>query len=169
MIFLDESGAKTNLTRLCGRALKGQRVHASAPHGHWQTTTMISSIRLDGTTACMALEGTTDTESFRAYVGQVLVPTLRPGDIVVMDNLSPHKSDPTLALIINAGAQVLFLPAYSPDLNPIEKMWSKVKNLLRGAEARTPADLITAIGQALAKVTSQDALGWFVSCGYNFC
>ena len=130
---------------------------------------MISSIRLDGSTACMALEGTTDTESFRAYVGEVLVPTVRPGDIVVLDNLSPHKSDPTLALITNAGAQVLFLPAYSPDLNPIEKMWSKVKALLRGAEARTPADLVTAIGQALARVTAQDALGWFVSCGYSFC
>ena len=169
LIFLDESGAQTNLTRLCGRALKGERAHASAPHGHWQTTTMISSIRLDGSTACMALEGTTDTESFRAYVDQMLVPTLRLGDIIVMDNLSPHKSDPTLALITNAGAQVLFLPAYSPDLNPIEKMWSKVKGLLRGAEARTPADLITAIGQALASVTPQDALGWFASCGYSFC
>ena len=130
---------------------------------------MISSIRLDGTTACMALEGTTDTESFRAYVSQVLLPTLWPGDLVIMDNLSPHKSDPTLVLITNAGAQVLFLPAYSPDLNPIEKMWSKIKSLLRTAEARTPAELITAIGQALAKVTSQDALGWFVSCGYSFC
>jgi len=117
----------------------------------------------------MALEGTTDTESFRAYVAQVLVPTLRPGDLVVMDNLSPHKSDPTLALILNVGAQVLFLPAYSPDLNPIEKMWSKVKGLLRGAEARTPGDLVTAIGQALARVTPQDALGWFASCGYSFC
>jgi len=169
LIFLDESGAKTNLTRLCGRALKGQRVHASTPHGHWQTTTMISSIRLDGTTACMALEGTTDTESFRAYVSQVLLPTLRPGDLVIMDNLSPHKSDPTLALITNAGAQALFLPAYSPDLNPIEKMWSKLKARLRAAAARTPADLITAIGQALAQITPKDALGWFVSCGYSFC
>lgn len=130
---------------------------------------MMSSLRLDGTTACMALDGTTDTESFRAYVEAVLVPTLRPGDIVVMDNLSPHKSDPTLALILQAGAGVLFLPAYSPDLNPIEKMWSKIKNLLRSAEARTPTDLITAIGQALAKVTPQDALGWFTSCGYSFC
>jgi transposase len=157
------------MTRLRGRAPKGERVHASAPGGHWHTTTMISSIRLDGSTACMALEGTTDTESFRAYVSEVLVPALKPGDLVVMDNLSPHKSDPTLALISAAQAQVLFLPAYSPDLNPIEKMWSKVKNLLRGAEARTPADLITAIGQALAKVTPQDALGWFVSCGYSFC
>ena len=169
LIFLDESGAQTNLTRLCGRALKGERAHASAPHGHWQTTTMISSIRLDGSTACMALEGTTDTESFRAYVDQMLVPTLRLGDIIVMDNLSPHKSDPTLALITNAGAQVLFLPAYSPDLNPIEKMWSKVKALLRTLEARTPAELVKAIGQALAQVTAQDALGWFASCGYSFC
>ncbi len=131
--------------------------------------TMISSIRLDGSTACMALEGATDTEAFRAYVREVLAPTLRPGDIVIMDNLSPHKSDQTLTLIVNAGAQVLFLPAYSPDLNPIEKMWSKVKGLLRSAEARTPAQLITAIGHALAKVTSQDALGWFTSCGYSFC
>jgi transposase len=130
---------------------------------------MISSIRLDGSTACMALEGATDTDSFRAYVSQVLVPVLRPGDIVIMDNLSPHKSDQTLNLIFQAEAQVLFLPAYSPDFNPIEKMWSKVKNLLRGMEARTPAELITAIGQALAKVTAQDALGWFVSCGYSFC
>lgn len=169
LIFLDESGAKTNLTRLRGRAPRGQRVHARAPHGHWQTTTMISSIRLDGSTACMALEGTTDTESFRAYVQAVLVPTLRPGDSVVMDNLSPHKSDPTLALITQAGAHVLFLPAYSPDLNPIEMMWSKVKNLLRGAEARTQADLIVALGQALARVTPQDAVNWFVHCGYSFC
>ena len=130
---------------------------------------MMSSLRLDGTTACMALDGTTDTESFRAYVEAVLVPTLRPGDTVVMDNLSPHKSDPTLSLILQAGAFVLFLPAYSPDLNPIEKMWSKIKTLLRTAEARTPEDLITAIGQALAKVTPQDALGWFASCGYSFC
>ena len=169
MIFLDESGAKTNLTRLRGRAQRGQRVNGTCPAGHWQTLTMISSIRLDGSTACMALEGTTDTESFRAYVRQVLVPTLRSGDIVVMDNLSPHKSDQTLGLLTAAGAQVLFLPAYSPDLNPIEKMWSKVKGLLRGAEARTAADLIAAIGRALAKITPQDALGWFTSCGYSFC
>jgi len=86
-----------------------------------------------------------------------------------MDNLSPHKSGPTTALIVNAGAEVLFLPAYSPDLNPIEKMWSKVKSLLRAAEARTSAELIAAIGRALARVTPQDALGWFASCGYSFC
>jgi len=130
---------------------------------------MIASIRLDGSTACMALEGTTDTESFRAYVQAVLMPTLRPGDIVVMDNLSPHKSDPTLTLIAQVGAQVLFLPAYSPDLNPIEMMWSKVKQWLRSVEARTDAQLITAIGQALARVTPQDALNWFAHCGYSSC
>jgi transposase len=157
------------MTRLRGRAPRGQRVHAKSPYGHWHTTTMISSIRLDGTTACMTLEGATDTQAFRAYVQNVLCPTLVPGDLVVMDNLSPHKSDPTLALIAAAGAEVLFLPPYSPDLNPIEKMWSKVKALLRSAEARTPANLITAIGSALARVTSQDALGWFASCGYSFC
>ena len=156
------------MTRLCGRALKGERVHASTPHGHWHTTTMISSIRLNGSTACMALEGTTDTESFRAYVGEVLLPTLQPGDIIVMDNLSPHKSDPTLTLITNAGAQVLFLPAYLPDLNPIEKMWSKVKQFLRSAEARTGEELQAAIAAALASVTPQDAMNWFASCGYSF-
>jgi len=129
---------------------------------------MISSIRLDGTTACMILEGATDTEVFRAYVEQVLVPTLRPGDLVVMDNLSPHKSPETLALITAVGAEALFLPAYSPDLNPIEKMWSKVKNRLRSLEARTPADLQNAIATALAEVTANDAAGWFASCGYSF-
>jgi len=130
---------------------------------------MMAALRLDGRTACMTLEGATDTESFRVYVEAVLLPTLQPGDLVVMDNLSPHKSDPTLALIARAGAQVLFLPAYSPDLNPIEKMWSKVKALLRRMEARTPAELVRAIGRALAQVTAQDALGWFASCGYSFC
>jgi len=154
---------------LHGRAPRGQRAIGRCPAGHWQTITMISSIRLDGTTACMALEGTTDTEAFRAYVRDVLVPALRPGDIVVMDNLSPHKSDQTLSLISEAGAEVLFLPAYSPDFNPIEMMWSKIKSLLRSAEARTVADLIPAIGQALARITSKDALGWFTCCGYSFC
>ena len=101
------------MTRRCGRALRGERVHASAPAGHWQTTTMISSIRLDGSTACMAVEGATDTEVFQAYVREVLCPTPRPGDLVVMDNLSPHKHDPALQLIGQAGATVRFLPAYS--------------------------------------------------------
>jgi len=129
---------------------------------------MISSIRLEGTTACMILEGATDTEVFRSYVRDVLGPTLHPGDIVVMDNLAPHKNAETLALLTQAGAQALFLPAYSPDLNPIEKMWSKVKNHLRSAAARTAEELQQAIAAALAKVTPQDAAGWFASCGYGF-
>jgi DDE superfamily endonuclease len=157
------------MTRRRGRAPRGERVHASAPCGRWQTTTMISSIRLDGSTAARTLAGATDTEVFRACAGEVLCPTRRPGDRVVMDNLAPHKSDPTIKLIEAAGAQALFLPACSPDLHPIEKMWSKVKSLLRSAEARTDDELVTAIGNALAQVTAQDALGWFVSGGYSFC
>jgi hypothetical protein len=156
------------MTRRCGRAQRGRRVHARAPAGHWQTTTMLSSIRLDGSTACMTIEGATDTEVFQTYVREVLCPTLRPGDLVVMDNLSPHKHDPTLQLIGQAGATVRFLPAYSPDLNPIERMWSKVKQFLRGAEARTWEELQVAIAAALASVTAQDAINWFASCGYSF-
>jgi transposase len=129
---------------------------------------MISSIRLDGTTACMAVNAATDAEVFRSYVAAVLAPTLRPGDVVVMDNLAPHKSEETLAIIHAAGAEVLFLPPYSPDLNPIEKMWSKVKQSLRTAEARTEEELHQAIGAALETVTAQDAAHWFVSCGYSF-
>ena len=129
---------------------------------------MISSVRLDGTSACMTIEGATNTEVFRAYVREVLTPSLRPGDIVVMDNLAPHKNTQTLELIRQAGAEVRFLPAYSPDLNPIEMMWSKVKALLRKAQARTHPDLLKAVASALSAVTRDDALGWFSACGYSF-
>ena len=154
------------MTRRRGRAPRGERLHAKAPHGRWQTTTMISSVRLDGSTACLTIEGATDTLVFREYVRHCLVPTLRPGDTVILDNLRPHKSADTLDLIEAAGACVRFLPAYSPDLNPIEKMWSKVKNSLRAAEARTRPALDQAIAAALQSVTAQDAAGWFQSCGY---
>jgi len=156
------------MTRLRGRAPRGQRLVMSAPHGHWQTTTMISSVRLDGTSACMTIDGATNTEVFHAYVHEILVPSLRPGDIVVMDNLAAHKNEATLALITAAGAQTRFLPAYSPDLNPIEMMWSKVKAFLRAAEARSHQQLLKAIAQALAAVTANDAHGWFAHCGYSF-
>jgi transposase len=129
---------------------------------------MICAMRLDGSTACMTIEGATDTEVFRAYIGRVLCPTLRQGDLVVMDNLSPHKSEPTLSLIARAGADVLFLPAYSPEFNPIEKMWSKVKASLRSAQARSQPALIQAIASALESVTAQDARNWFALCGYSF-
>ena len=155
------------MTRLRGRAPRGRRLLAKAPHGHWRTTTMISSVRLDGTTACMTIEGATDTAVFQAYVRAVLVPSLRPGDIVIMDNLAPHKNEQTLALIAAAGATARFLPAYSPDLNPIEMMWSKVKALLRKAQARTAEDLQRAIGHALQQVTPGNARGWFAACGYS--
>jgi transposase len=155
------------MTRLRGRAPRGRRLQAKAPCGRWQSTTMISSIRLDGTTACMHLPGAADTAAFVTYIEQVLCPTLKPRDIVVMDNLSVHKSPEVERLVRSAGAEVKFLPAYSPDLNPIEKMWSKIKQLLRSAEARTPEQLDAAISWAFSKVTAKDALGWFSSCGYS--
>jgi len=129
---------------------------------------MICSMRWDGSTACMTVEGATDTEVFRVYVRQVLCPTLRPGDVVIMDNLSPHKSAETLSLIQQLGAEVLFLPAYSPDLNPIEKMWSKLKEFLRSAQARSRPSLIEAIASALETITAQDVINWFASFGYSF-
>ena len=156
------------MTRLRGRAPRGQRLVMGCPHGRWTTTTMVSSVRLDGTSACMTIAGATDTEVFHAYVREVLVPTLRPADIVVLDNLRAHKSEATLALITAAGAQTRFLPAYSPDLNPIEMMWSKVKTLLRAAGARSHSALLRAIAQALAAVTAEDARNWFAHCGYSF-
>lgn len=156
------------MTRLRGRAPRGQRLVMGCPHGRWTTTTMISSVRLDGTSACMTIAGATDTEVFRAYVRDILVPSLRPGDIVVLDNLRAHKSEATLALIAAAGAQTRFLPAYSPDLNPIEMMWSKVKTLLRAVGARSHSALLRAIAQALAAVTADDARNWFAHCGDSF-
>jgi len=122
---------------------------------------MISSIRLDGATACMHLPGTAHTEAFVTYFGEVLCPTLRRGDIVVMDNLAVHKSPQVTALVKAVGAEVRFLPAYSPDLNPIEKMWSKIKSLLRSHEARTPEELDEAISKAFSKTTAKDAMGYF--------
>jgi transposase len=166
LVFLDETGAKTNMTRERGRAPGGQRLVDSAPAGHWATTTLLSSVRLDGSTAAMAIEGATDAAVFLQYAKQVLTPRLRRGDIVVMDNLSPHKMPAVIAAIEACGASVWFLPPYSPDLNPIEKMWSKVKALLRKAKARTLDALIDAIRDALRAVTTADILGWFAESGY---
>ncbi len=167
LVFIDEAGAKTNMTRLYGRSLKGERAYDHAPHGHWCTTTMISSIRINGETACMAVDAATSGDVFRAYVEHILVPSLRKNDIVILDNLSAHKDKAAIEMIEKVGAEVWFLPPYSPDFNPIEKMWSKVKQLLRGMNARTEEALLLAIGAALSCVTEKDALGWFVSCGYS--
>ena len=156
------------MIRLYGRTLGGQRLVDAAPQGHWGTTTMLSSLRLDGGTAAMVIEGPTDTAVFQAYVQHVLVPSLRPTDIVVMDNLRPHKSPFVQEMVRAACAEVWYLPPYSPDFNPIEGMWSKVKALLRKAKARTLDALTDAIAQALKAVTAADARGWFTNCGYRY-
>jgi transposase len=167
-VFYDESGAKTNMTRLYGRSFDGERLVDAVPHGHWSTTSMLSCLRLDGSTAAMSLDGATDRVAFETYVERVLVQTLRPGDIVVMDNLAPHKSPHATECIRRAGAELWLLPPYSPDFNPIEKMWSKIKSHLRKAKARTRQALDRAIGRALRSVTAGDAEGWFMSCGYGY-
>jgi len=167
LIFLDESGAKTNMTRLRGWSQRGERAYGSAPGGHWHTTTMVSAIRHDGVLASMVLDGPMDGAAFEAYVEQVLVPTLCSGDIVVMDNLSCHKVAGIVDLVEDAGAELRYLPPYSPDFNPIEKMWSKVKEFLRAAAARTKEALYEAICSALQTVTATDIHNYFKSCGYH--
>ena len=166
LVFVDESGAKTNMTRLYGRAVAGQRAIDDTPCGHWCTTTMISSVRLDGSTACMVVDGATNKDVFEAYVRRILLPSLEAGDVVVLDNLSAHKNKAIRDLIESVGAELWYLPPYSPDLNPIEKMWSKVKAILRTLKARTEESLINAIAKALEAITDDDAKGWFESCGY---
>jgi len=167
LVFLDESGLKTNMTRRYGRARNGNRCLDSAPCGHWETVTILSSIRLDGTTESLVFEGSVDRKMFDAYIKEGLAPTLRPGDIVVMDNLNAHKSQEAREAIRTQQAEVLFLPAYSPDFNPIEKMWSKVKQALRGIQPRTEEELIAATATALDAISAHDAQGWFNACGYT--
>jgi len=154
------------MTRLRGRAPRGQRVHGSAPQGHWRVTTMIGAICPSGITAAMTIDSPTDSEVFRVFVERILVPTLRRGDVVLMDNLSSHKAVGVTERINAAGAELIYLPPYSPDFNPIESCWSKVKEFLRTAKARTQTRLERAIGKALDTVTATDARGWFGHCGY---
>ena len=155
------------MTRLYGRAQRGERVRDSVPSGRWETTTMIAAVGRNGPQAPWVFEGALDGDMFEVYVTRVLAPTLQPGDIVVMDNLSTHKNKTARKAILDAGAEIWDLPAYSPDFNPIEKMWSKIKAYLRWRKARTPDELINAIGKALAKVSHKDIQGWFASCGYS--
>lgn len=167
LVFLDETGAKTNMTRRYGRAVGGARLHDAAPAGHWSTTTLVSAVGRRGPMAPLLLEGAMDAEAFAAWVEQFLVRELQPGDTVVMDNLSSHKAHRVRPAIEAAGARLLYLPPYSPDLNPIEKMWSKIKALLRGAKARTQEALEKAVAASLAAITAGDVAGWFRSCGYD--
>jgi transposase len=166
-VFLDGAGAHTALTRLYGRAFPGERVVGRVPQGNWRMTTLTSAIRHDGVIASVVFEGATDEAAFVTYVKQVLVPALRPGDIVVLDNLGAHRVSAVARAIRQAKAGVWYLPPYSPDFNPIEKIWSKVKAFLRRAEARTTETLWDTIGQALGTVTAQDCQHCFESCGYH--
>lgn len=154
------------MTRLYGRALGGERCYDSNQDGRWERTTLLSAMRINGETYSLMFEGALDSKMYNAYVEKVLAPALRPGDIVIADNLNVHKSEISKRLIEDAGAFFVPLPPYSPDLNPIEKMWSKIKQFLRGAKARVQDELEKAIKAALDTVTPKDAEGWFASCGY---
>jgi transposase len=156
------------MDRTHGRAPSGVRVDGPVPHGHWKVVTLTAAVRLGGVpeAACLAFDGATDSAAFQTYVGQCLAPTLRPGDIVIMDNLSCHKTAEVARLIATAGAEVRYLPAYSPDLNPIERLFSKLKAWLRSAGARTVGDLIEAMGDALRTIRPGDIRGWFGHSGY---
>lgn len=155
------------MTRTWGRAKRGERIAEATPGGHWKVLTTIAAIGLQGILAPMTIESATDGDVFTAYVEQVLGPALRPGDVVVMDNLSAHKVVGIRELIQARGAQLLYLPPYSPDLNPIEKAWSKFKQFLRAAKARTPDALEQAVAEALQTITPQNASAWFNHCGYE--
>jgi transposase len=154
------------MDRTHGRAPSGVRVDGPVPHGHWKVVTLTAAVRLGGVGACLAFDGATDSAAFETYVERCLAPTLRPGDVVVLDNLACHKSAEAARLIAAAGAELRFLPPYSPDLNPIERMFSKLKAWLRSAGARTIDGLIEAMGDALRAVRQADVLGWFRHSGY---
>jgi transposase len=161
LIFLDESGVTTSMTRLRARCVGGRRIHEATPGGHWKIMTVLGAMSLRGIIAAMTIEEATDADIFLAYVEQVLCPALKPGDVVVMDNLSSHKVASVRKSIESVGAELLYLPPYSPDLNPIEKAWAKLKQLLRSAKARTKEALDQAIADALKTISPENAKAWF--------
>jgi transposase len=167
LVFIDETWATTNMARKNGRAPKGERLRASVPHGHWKTTTFVAGLRLSGLTAPMVLDRPINSLWFQAYVEQVLAPTLSPGDIVVMDNLGSHKSAGVRKAIEAAGATLLYLPPYSPDFNPIEKAFSKLKALLRKAAERSVDALWNRIGALLGEFTPSECSNFFAAAGYD--
>ena len=166
-MFIDETWASTNMARRYGRAPRGERLRAAVPHGHWKTTTFVAGLRLDGVVAPLVLDGPINAAAFEAYVEQFLAPTLQPGDIVVMDNLSSHKGPKVRALIEAVGAKLLYLPPYSPDFNPIEKLFSKLKALLRKAAERTVDGLWRVIGECLDRFTPRECANDFEAAGYK--
>ncbi len=167
LVFIDEFGATTNMTRRYARGPRGQRVVCKTPHGHWKILTTIAALDINGIRTACCFDGATDTEMFVAFVETLLMPTLKPGQIVVMDNLSAHQSPRVDQLIESVGARVMRLPPYSPDFNPIENAISKMKSLLRKLARRSMEDLESAIATAMGTITPQDARSFFHHCGYD--
>ena len=166
LVFVDETGSQTNMTPRTSRAPRGQRAYGHAPRNHGKNTTLIAALSAAGMGAAMTLEGAADADAFVAYLAHFLAPTLVPGQVVVMDNLSVHKDKRVAPLIAEARCRLAYLPAYSPDMTPIEQAFSKIKACLRRVEARTREALEEAITSALATITAADATGWFTACGY---
>jgi len=166
-VFVDECGTNIALTRLYARAPRGERAFGKVPRNWGKNVTLIAAMSTEGMGQAMSVEGATDGAAFETYVKHFLVPTLKEGQVVVMDNLQVHKSTKVRKLVESAGASVLFLPPYSPDFSPIEEAFSKIKAILRKIEARTQETLVEAIGQALDAISRRDALGWFSHCGYR--
>lgn len=167
LVFIDETWTRTDMAPLRGWAPRGSRLVAKVPHGRWKTMTFIAALRHDRIDAPWFIEGPIDGESFRLYVKEVLLPTLRPGDIVILDNLGSHKSKAVRQLIRSVGARIFFLPKYSPDLNPIEQVFAKLKHFLRKAAARTADTICTAIADALDAFTPQECANYLKNSGYQ--
>lgn len=166
-VFLDETGLNTKMTRLYGRSPRGERLVAAVPHGHWRTTTFIAGLRQSGVIAPLVLDGPMTGAAFRAYVEQALAPALKPGDVVVMDNLAAHKVAGIAEAIALAGASLLYLPPYSPDLNPIEQLIAQLKALLRNAAARTKEALWATAGQLLDLILPSQCRNYLANSGYE--
>lgn len=168
LVFIDETWAKTNMIRPCGRAPQGRRLVDKTPHGHWKTTTFVAALRADGLTAPLVVDGAINGELFLAYVRQTLAPTLYPGDVVVMDNLSSHKRTGVRETIEAVGAKLLYLPPYSPDFNPIEQAFSKFKRLLQTAAERTVEGLWRTCGKLLERFTQTECRNYIRHAGYRY-
>jgi transposase len=167
LVFVDETGLSTKMARLRGRCARGKRLRAGIPHGHWRTTTFVAGLRRQGFSAPMVMDGPMTRPWFFAYLEQVLAPTLTPGDLVIMDNLPAHKGDAVRATIEATGARLMLLPPYSPDFNPIENAFAKLKALLRKAAARTKEALWQTTGDLLGEFSPQECANYFVAAGYE--
>lgn len=166
-MFLDESGATTEMTRRYGRAPRGERIGEGTPAGHWRTLTLLGALTLQGMLASMTIESPTDGDVFLAFLEQALCPRLQPGQVVILDNLGAHKVAGVRERVEARGARLLYLPPYSPDFNPIEQAWSKIKHQLRTAKARLLEVLEQVAAEAISSITADNAIAWFRHCGYG--